>query len=682
MKLGKILTLLLLPRFSFVSLIEQSANQQSCYLIAVCGLFLMLILWSQRLAALDDEQVVDMDIEELLNVEVVTASKFSQTKLAAPSAVTVITANDIKTYGYRTLAEAMRSIRGIYTSYDRVYDYFGSRGFGRSGDYNSRLLLMLDGRRINDAIYDQAFIGTDGLIDMEDIERIEFVPGSGSSIYGSNAVQGVMNIITKSGAEQPNLSMAGGFGDYGADREKATVSKQFDNGLGAYATASRYRNDGHQRLYFPEFNSGTSTGVAENLDGDKAERYFGKLTYQGWTLEGAFSNRKKYVPTAIFDADFNASQYTIDKNALFELRYEDSLSKTLNITSRIFYGSYQFDALYHYDGVKNFDKQRADWVGTEFQVVADVAGHKLVMGSEYQNNFSVLLANFNQQPYFSFTDETVASERYGFYVQDNVSFLDYFTLNAGVRFDHYSVFGDTVNPRLALIVQPESTLAVKFLYGTAYRAPNLYERFWRSDAEKISEHLGPEKTESFEAVLEYQPMANLRLITTGFHNTINNLIQQALDPRDDLLQYINAGSFEMNGFELEADYLWVNGMRLRGSYGYSEAREASTQRVMENSPLNLAKLNFSVPFYHEQLLLGAEWQYYDGRKAKSFSRTQAYQVFNLTLTATKLVPHLDLSASIYNLFDEHYQQPAGDETQANVITQDGRNFRVWFTCHF
>jgi outer membrane receptor for ferrienterochelin and colicins len=144
--------------------------------------------------------LTDLDLKELMEIEVVTvygASKFEQKITEAPAAVSIVTSSDIKRYGYRTLADIMQSIRGFYTTYDRNYHYLGMRGFSRPGDYNTRFLLLVDGHRVNDNIYNTAFIGTEFPIDVDLIDRVEVIRGPSSSIYGTNAFMGVINVITR-----------------------------------------------------------------------------------------------------------------------------------------------------------------------------------------------------------------------------------------------------------------------------------------------------------------------------------------------------------------------------------------------------------------------------------------------------------------------------------------------------
>src|SRR5450631_930569 len=147
-----------------------------------------------------DGDLSELPLEQLMQMKaekVITASRFSQWVTEAPASMTVITSDDIRKYGYRTLADVLRSVPGLYVSYDRNYSYLGVRGFNRPGDYNSRVLLQIDGHRLNDNIYDTAAIGTEFPLDIDLIDHIEFMRGPGSSLYGSNAFFGVINVITR-----------------------------------------------------------------------------------------------------------------------------------------------------------------------------------------------------------------------------------------------------------------------------------------------------------------------------------------------------------------------------------------------------------------------------------------------------------------------------------------------------
>jgi len=141
--------------------------------------------------------LTQMSIEDVLNVQVYAASKHAQNLNDAPSSVTIITAEEIQEYGYRTLADVLQSVRSFYITSDRLYSYVGVRGFGRLGDWNSRILLLVDGHRINDNIDGQASIGSEFPVDVNLIQRVEIIRGPSSSLYGADAFFAVVNVITR-----------------------------------------------------------------------------------------------------------------------------------------------------------------------------------------------------------------------------------------------------------------------------------------------------------------------------------------------------------------------------------------------------------------------------------------------------------------------------------------------------
>ena len=203
------------------------------------------------------------DLQDLLSIEVVsTASKFPQSIREAPASITVVTAEEIRRFGYRTLAEALKSVRGFYTTYDRNYTYVGMRGFARPGDYNTRILLLVDGHKLNDGIYDMAPVGTDFPIDIALIDRIEVIRGPGSSLYGTNAVFGVINVVTKTGSARKGARAEVLGGSLGTGGIAASYGQSLGTGLEVLFSGSGYRSTGQSRIHYPEFDTDQGPGIA------------------------------------------------------------------------------------------------------------------------------------------------------------------------------------------------------------------------------------------------------------------------------------------------------------------------------------------------------------------------------------------------------------------------------------
>src|SRR5204862_4390701 len=130
--------------------------------------------------------LTELTMEELMEIQVPKvygASKLEQKTTEAPSSVSVVTSDEIKRHGYRTLAEVLQSVQGLYVSYDRNYAFLGMRGINL-GDFNSRMLLLVDGHRMNSDLTDGAFIGTAFTVDVDLIDRVEVIRGPGSVLYG------------------------------------------------------------------------------------------------------------------------------------------------------------------------------------------------------------------------------------------------------------------------------------------------------------------------------------------------------------------------------------------------------------------------------------------------------------------------------------------------------------------
>ena len=153
----------------------------------------------------------EMSLEELMRLDggrVFGASARLQPSLEAPASVSFITAEEIKRYGYRSLAEILSAIRGMYIVDDRNYSVLGTRGFALPGDYNSRVLLLVNGHRVNDNVFGQAEVGAEFGLDPAIFERVEIIRGPASSLYGDSAFFTVVNVMTRTGASLGGGSIA------------------------------------------------------------------------------------------------------------------------------------------------------------------------------------------------------------------------------------------------------------------------------------------------------------------------------------------------------------------------------------------------------------------------------------------------------------------------------------------
>ena len=199
------------------------------------GIFVALLLCASVARAQDSAPSLSgMSLEELMKVRVETvygASKFLENVSDAPASISIITADDIQRHGYSTLAEALASVRGLYVIYDRNYSYLGVRGFVRQSDFNARVLVLIDGHRYNDNIFDGGDIGTMFPVDLSLIDHIEIIRGPGSAVYGPGAVIAVINVVTKRGRDLSGWQIFASAGSWESYKTRLSYGKRFSNGM-------------------------------------------------------------------------------------------------------------------------------------------------------------------------------------------------------------------------------------------------------------------------------------------------------------------------------------------------------------------------------------------------------------------------------------------------------------------
>ncbi len=657
----------------------------------LCILFFFVALCGRASETETNQNSADLtslSLEALMEIEVPVvfgASKFEQKATEAPSSVTVITSDEIKRYGYRTLADILQSVQGFYVSYDRNYSFLGSRGVNLS-DFNSRILLLVNGHRLDNNLSDSAAIGTDFILDVDLIDHVEIIRGPSAVLYGNNAFLGVINVITRQGKQLNGAEVSGEYASYDTYKTRVTYGKLFTNGVQLLLSGAYYDSAGPDRLFYKEFNTpDQNNGVAHNMDGGSSGSFFGSLGYADFTLEGAFISREKKNPTAQFGSTFNDPRLqTTDDRGYTSLKYAHSFPEIVDVTAQVYYDRSDFEIGYPTaigPGATFFSKEKdaGEWWGTEVQFNKRLwERHIITFGAEYRDDFLQHREVFDPASGKVFSDASRDRLSYGVYLQGDFMLRTNLHFNGGVRYDQYGNFNPAFNPRLALIYNPWKTATLKAIYGTAFRAPNFLEL-----SDPRFQDIKPEEITSYELVYEQEIGRHLRSSVSGFYNQMQDLI---------VLQNGNYTNLNANtkGTELALEGNWNNGIRSRLSYSLQRTEDSSKQNLPD-SPEHLVKMNVSVPVYKQKIFASLEFQYTSSRRTLFTTSTGetmngmdagGFETVNFTLFSRDLIKNLEFSGSVYNLFDTRYGDPSSRFHLQDIIEQDGRSFRLKLTYRF
>lgn len=621
-------------------------------------------------------------LEELMAVEVasvVGAARHEQTVLDAPSSVTVVSARDIRLMGYRTLADVLRGVRGLYVSDDRNYTTVGIRGFSRPSDFNTRVLLLVDGHRLNENIYEGALLGTEFPLDLGVVDRVEIIRGPGAALYGTNAFFAVINVITKSSLSGSRGEVATDLGHHETFRGRATASGRAGQAAEWLVSVSRQQSDGTDH----HFTTFVGEPQAAGLDADRASQAFATYRRGGLRFTGLLGSREKHLPTGSYGTTLNDPRtLTLDRRGFLEAQYQRRVGRESEVTVRGAYDHYAYRGTYVYDDgeVLNKDTSDGNWIVGDVLFSAQPSPrHRLTAGAEFRANLRQDQLNYDEVPYELYLDDRRSSRQGALFVQDEMTLSRRANLVVGLRYDRAGLTGRSVRPRAGLVLRPDAVTAVKLLYGSAFRAPNVYELFYDESTTHGNPDLRPESLNTLEAVVE-RYAGRVRMTATAYHTRTDRLISQT-EAADGLLQFQNIGKATSTGVEVEAEWRAARGAFARASYAYQQSREQTTGTALSNSPRNLAAIAGAVPFWRDRASVAVESRFIGDRDtlwggvAEAAWETDAHVI-------GRVGPYVELRGGVTNLFDVERDDPVGAEHISDVMPQEGRTWRLGATVRF
>jgi len=640
-------------------------NRHAVLTLAVAQLLVAcLALNAPAHAETELDRLLALSMEDLLTLKVRISTNTEQTLSKAPSVVSVITAEDIRATGATNLTEILQSVPGIYVRAN-LFAFRPQVTF--RGAAGTHTLLMVNGEPMRDLVWSSGIFwkGLPASI----IERVEIIRGPGTALFGSDASAGVINVITRTAGriEQSEAGLRAGSFDTQVGWVRHGGSW---NGFDVGFTAGLSHTDGHN----PFISTDALAASGKAGYGWQGQDIRFSMAKQNWRLLADYMGHRNLETgmsgAGVLDPVTQARDHRFDVALLFN---DESFGRNWGLNAELRYSYLDYSSG---NGFQERPPGFADITGTypdgqlnrmqssERGLRAEVSGlytgfqkHAIRLGSGYgfkdlfqveqQVNFGIgpngsplpaggPLVDLSNTPY-AFAPEKIRQLSY-LYLQDIWNLAPDWELTAGARYDHYSDFGSTLNPRLALVWQGSERFTTKLMYGEAFRAPSYLELYAKTAATNPNPDLTPERSNTWDLSFHYAAAKDFNLGLALYRFEQSNLIAANASTQ---FQFQNVGNRSSHGVELEAQWQASRTLRLAGNLAHIEESDSTFPK--------------SVP--REKAYLRADWAFSPGwnwnLQANMIGKRAGLSAYNRVDTTLHYSADKDwdFSASILNLFD-------------------------------
>jgi len=587
---------------------------------------IFLLIFNQVVAD-EDESELSYVYGDQDYISIATGAK--QLIKQAPAVASVITSADIIASGAADFDELLMQIPGLYASRAGMYEPLNAVR-GVYSEYSNQVLVLVNGVSQSQILYGgRGPIPT--ALPLILIDRIEVIRGPGSAVYGADAFAGVINIITKEPAKSES--------SLGLRVESFNSKKlqlQYQSNIGEVSTLLTFeggKSAGDDSIVDSDLQTvldsafGTQASLAPGKirrGGDSIDLHL-YLNYQGWKFRSGYQSRLNFGTGVGFSSVLDPIGKRNIRNYYAELVYETKSLSDWNSEYKISYfkisakqslqlfppGSTGGGTEIFSEGVLGVPEYNEKHVRGEVSTFfTGLEKHRVRVGAgfdlsgfdniEDHRNFDA-----NNQPLGEFIEATDIEdlvflsphkrEVYYFFVQDEWNIAPDWDFTLGLRFDEYSDFGSTFNPRLALVWQASYNLTVKALYGRAFRAPSIIELYVENNPSVLgNRNLNPETMDTYEIAFNYKPTGNLDLNFNLFHYEIDDLIEQTIAAK--VKVFDNSGVQKGKGFEAEFDWSVSQELSIKGNYAYQRSKNKLTHSDAGHVP-------------HHQVYLRGDWKF-------------------------------------------------------------------------
>jgi len=569
----------------------------------------------------------DVDLEKI----VVTPSRVEESTGDVGRQVDVVTSQDIADSGSQDLADALTNLTSV-----NISTYGGpnaTKNIRMRGSTSAQVLVMVDGRPINNPRDGEADISN---IPLDNIERVEVMHGPGSSLYGSSAMGGVVNIITK-------------------NPPKEGMKTELYSSFGTARTYTERMLNGAKIANFSYIASGqyqSSQGFRDNSELNAKDCNL-KLEYalnnqNNLTLNSGFYKSKVGTPGPASSPDLDDKQNTL--NRFFDLNWNFQPDEQTGISAR----TYQ-----NYDRLE-FVENSPDYTKNIHTTV--VRGLDLQVNRELMDNYQIV-GGFN---YVKNLNDSTSSAKHHYdvrsgYLENRFDLFDKkVNLNLSARVDDYSNFGTEFNPGLSILYKVTEEVKLHGSVNRSYRAPTFNDLYWPfndygpSYKEKGNPNLSPEKGVTEEIGIDARINKYLTSGLTYYHSDYKQLIQWSKDETN-LWQPMNVSSAIIDGLEFENKIFVTDSLHLDVGYTFLIARDDETHKYLVYQPKN--KVDCSLKYEGlNGLICELKGQFTDKRfvDAANNEKVKKFFVFGFSVSK-KFRNGLTCFGSIDNLFNHKYQ---------------------------
>ncbi len=574
---------------------------------------------------------------------IVTATKTEQYQAEVGSSTTVITAEDLKKKGKRTVLGVLRDVPGVSVMQSGAFG--GITSVYLRGSKSGHTLVMVDGIELNDPMKaDRSFDYGWGHLTTDNIERIEIVRGPQSTLYGSDAIGGVINIITKKGKGKSKWVVSFEGGSHNTFKETLGFSGSQDK-LNYSLSLLRLDTDG------------ISAAVDDSeKDGYENATLSTRLGYE--IFENANLDFALRFTDAKYDSDDGAYQTDPNKTGCWRnLAGKIALDQAINSV-----WDHKFSFSYSQTRRKYSDEP--DSIDTTTDNTHNWFKGRL-MKFEWQHNVSpvdwdTLTGGFEYEKERGFGDGRKASNRInrkvmdnqGYYLQNQLKLWENLFITPGLRVDDHELFGTETTYKISTAyIIPQTGTRLKANWGTGFKAPSLYQLYHPSYG---NQDLNPEESKSYDFGFEQNAFNNkVTLGLTYFHNEFEDMIDY------DSGSYKNIAKAETKGLELEGWFKPIEILAIGVNYTYTKTKDKDTGKKLRRRPKNQVGLNLDWSFLKKgNLNLSASYVGHrcdnaaNTRKVKPYAKIDLYASYDLSGT-------FQVFGRIENLFDKKYQQVRG-----------------------